>query len=325
MNILPINIVECYQKIKNQLTLTPILTHHALHNLIQGKVFLKAENLQIGGSFKFRGAFNKISQALALSPDISGFIAGSSGNHAVAVATIARMMGKSALIVMPEDTPMTKITKVKKQKAEIVFYNRYQENREIVVERLAKDSGRHIVPPFNDPDIIVGQGTIIPESFNQLSAMGNTGIQSILRPCGGGGLVSGCAIAASHIFPQSKVYAVEPEHYNDLEKTLETGKQHTNDMQEKTICDSIMTPTVGNVTLPIIQKYNVKAISVSDEDVLKAVHFAAEELNIIVEPGGVVGLAALMRHTNLFFGQHVLVVLSGGNIDPKILMKSFNL
>jgi len=325
MTVTALDIIECYQKIKSQLAVTPLLFHPILHNLIQGKVYLKAENLQIGGSFKFRGATHKISKIMQAFPETKKLVAGSSGNHAIAVATIGRIIGKEVILVMPEDTPLEKINKVKKQKAEIVFYNRYKEDREAIVKELSGKIGGAIIPPFNDPDVIAGQGTIIPEVFNQLSAIGGINPQAILIPCGGGGLVAGCAAAAAHIFPQSQIYAVEPEHYNDLERTLLSGGKQKNAMATPSICDAILTPTVGDIPLALIQKLGVKSLTVSDEDVLKAVKFACIDMNVVVEPGGIVGLAALMKHANLFFGQQVLIILSGGNIDSQILIKALNM
>ncbi len=325
MTVTALDIIECYQKIKSQLSVTPLLFHPILHNLIQGKVYLKAENLQIGGSFKFRGATHKISKIMQTSPETQKLVAGSSGNHAIAVATIGRIIGKEVILVMPEDAPLEKINKVKKQKAEIVFYNRYKEDREAIVKELSEKIGGAIIPPFNDPDVIAGQGTIIPEVFNQLSAVGGVNPQAILIPCGGGGLVAGCAVAAAHIFPQSQIYAVEPENYNDLERTLHSGEKQKNSMATPSICDAISTPTVGDIPLALIRKLAVKSLTVSDEDVLKTVKFACIDMNVVVEPGGIVGLAALMKHANLFFGQQVLIILSGGNIDSQILIKALNM
>ncbi|MBL0337680.1 MAG: threonine/serine dehydratase [Rhodospirillaceae bacterium] len=326
MTVTALDIIECYQKIKSQLWVTPLLFHPTLHNLIQGKVYLKAENLQIGGSFKFRGATHKILKTMQAFPETKKLVAGSSGNHAIAVATIGRITGKEVILIMPEDAPLEKINKVKKQKAEIVFYNRYQEDREAIVKEISGKVGGAIIPPFNDPDVIAGQGTIIPEVFNQLSAIGGgVNPQAILIPCGGGGLVAGCAAAAAHIFPQSQIYAVEPENYNDLERTLNSGEKQKNAMTTPSICDAILTPTVGDIPLTLIRKLSVKSLTVSDEDVLKAVKFACIDMNVVVEPGGVVGLAALMKHANLFFGQQVLIILSGGNIDSQILIKALNM
>lgn len=325
MTVTALDIIECYQKIKSQLWVTPLLFHSALHNLIQGKVYLKAENLQIGGSFKFRGATHKILKIMKAFPETRKFVAGSSGNHAIAVSTIGRIMGKDVILVMPEDTPLEKINKVKKQKAEIIFYNRYKEDRETIVKELSEKVGGMIVPPFDDPDVIAGQGTIIPEVFEQFEALGGVNPQAILIPCGGGGLVAGCAAAAAHIFPQSQIYAVEPENYNDLERTLSSGIPQRNSMQIPSICDAILTPIIGNIPLSLIHKLAVKTLTVSDEDVLKSIKFACIEMNVVVEPGGIVGLAALMKHANLFFGQQVLIILSGGNIDSQILIKALNI
>ena len=273
------------------------------------RVWLKCECLQTGGAFKLRGASNRL---LQLSPEERerGVVAFSSGNHARGVAIAARRLNMRAIIVMPADAPQVKVEGTRGEGAEIVFYDRRTESREEIAARIAGDSGATVVPSFDDPAIVAGQGTAGLEIVEQLGRDPGR----IVIPCGGGGLASGIALAV----PEAEIVIVEPAGWDDMGRSLELGEiVPVAPDAPNTFCDALQTPRVSPITFGILQDRSAKALSVSDEEAAEAVRFAWEKHRLVVEPGGAVALAALLSAKLAPVGDTV-VVLSGGNIDPAL-------
>jgi threonine dehydratase len=273
------------------------------------KTWLKCECLQTGGAFKLRGASNRL---LQLSPEerARGVVAFSSGNHARGVAIAARRLGIRAVIVMPSDAPQVKIEGTRGEGAEIVFYDRRTESREEIAMRIAGETGATVVPSFDDPAIVAGQGTLGLEMVEQL---GRSPARVVI-PCGGGGLASGIALAV----PEAEIVIVEPEGWDDMARSLEGGEiVPVGAGAPDTFCDAIMTPRVSPMTFGILMERNARALSVSDAEVEEAIRFAWAKHGIVVEPGAAVGLAALLAGKLEPF-ENTVVVLSGGNIDPAL-------
>ncbi|MEA3068393.1 MAG: threonine dehydratase [Sphingomonadales bacterium] len=273
------------------------------------RVWFKCEGLQTGGSFKLRGATNRL---LQLSPEerTRGVVAFSSGNHARGVAIAARRLGIRAIIVMPADAPQVKIDGTSGEGAEIVFYDRRKESREEIAARIAEESGATVVPSFADPAIVAGQGTAGLEIAEQLGRSP----ARIVIPCGGGGLASGIALAV----PDAEIVIVEPEGWDDMGRSLELGEiVPVRADAPNTFCDALQTPRVSPITFGILKDRNAVALSVSDEEVADAMRFAWEQHGLVVEPGGAAGLAALLSG-KLALLEDTVVLLSGGNVDPAL-------
>jgi threonine dehydratase len=282
--------------------------------LIEGEIsgvrtWLKCESLQTGGAFKLRGATNRL---LQLSPEerARGVVAFSSGNHARGVAIAARRLGIRAVIVMPADAPEVKVEGTRCEGAEIIFYDRRTESREEIAARIAGESGATVVPSFDDPAIVAGQGTAGLEIVEQLGRPP----ARIIIPCGGGGLASGIALAV----PEAEIVIVEPEGWDDMARSLDQGEIVPVEADApNTFCDAIMTPRVSPITYEILRNRNAKAAAVSDEEVAEAIRFAWAKHQLIVEPGASVGLAALLAG-RIEPREDTVVVVSGGNIDPAL-------
>jgi threonine dehydratase len=282
--------------------------------LIEGEVagariWLKCECLQTGGAFKLRGATNRL---LQLSPEERerGVVAFSSGNHARGVAIAARRLGMKAIIVMPSDAPQVKVDGTRGEGAEIIFYDRRNERREAIADRISEESGATAVPSFDDPAIVAGQGTVGLEIVEQLGQSP----KRIIVPCGGGGLSSGIALAV----PEAEIVIVEPEGWDDMARSLEIGEiVPVAADAPNTFCDALQTPRVSPITFGILRDHQAAALSVSDAEVSEAVRFAWERHQLVVEPGGAVALAALLSGKIAPF-EETVVVLSGGNIDPTL-------
>jgi len=272
-------------------------------------VWLKCECLQTGGAFKLRGATNRL---LQLSPEerARGVVAFSSGNHARGVAIAARRLGMRAIIVMPSDAPQVKVDGTRGEGAEIIFYDRRSESREEIAARIAQETGATVVPSFDDPAIVAGQGTAGLEIVEQLGRPP----ERIVVPCGGGGLASGIALAV----PEAEMVVVEPEGWDDMARSLELGEIVPVDPgAPDTFCDAILTPRVSPITFGILKARNARALAVSDAKVEDAIRFAWEKHGLVVEPGAAVGLAALLA-VKIPPLEDMVVVLSGGNIDPEL-------
>jgi len=293
----------------DQVIKTPLLESPEVNNLLSGRLLIKAETTQRTGAFKFRGAYNRIRQ-MDEAQKKRGVIAYSSGNHAQAVALAAQICGTSALIVMPDDAPLSKMARTRELGGEIITYNRATEVREEVAERIQAEGNYVMVPPNEDRRVMAGAGTVALEIFDQVDAL-----DAVLVPCGGGGLTAATAIVMQALAPKTKVYAVEPELFDDTRRSLEAGKRLSNPKGQQTICDSIMTDTPGALTFPINQKLLAGVLTVSDDDVRCAMAFAFEHYKMVVEPGGAVGLAAVLSQKIDISNKTIAVITTGGNVD----------
>ena len=277
---------------------TPLLNAPSLDAAMGRRIFVKAECLQKTGSFKFRGAFNAVSQGTG------GVVAYSSGNHAQGVALAARMAGRDAVIVMPSDAPAVKVANTRGYGAEVVLYDRAGESREAIGTALQAERGLDLVKPYDDPRVIAGQGTCGLEIAEDLP----DGVDEVLVCCGGGGLTSGIALALEG---RAIVRPVEPERFDDVARSLASGRRETNPTLTGSLCDAIVTPSPGELTFPILRRLCGPGLVVTDEEALRAMALAWTHLRIVVEPGGAVALAAALFHHS----GDVAVVASGGNVD----------
>ena len=299
---------------------TPLLRYPELDRLLGTRAFIKPECLQVTGSFKFRGAYNKIRSALD-SGKVPGVVAFSSGNHAQGVAAAAGMLGVPAIIVMPEDAPRIKIENTKALGAAVQLYDRYKEDREAIARSIARDKGYLVVPPYDDPAIIAGQGTIGLEIAEDFARMG-LAPDVVLAPCSGGGLISGIATAVKARHPEARVYACEPARFDDTTRSLAAGKRLENSGSEKSICDALLSKSPGEITFPINQRLLSGGLTATDEEALAAVAFAARRLKLVVEPGGAIALAAALQGRAPKAAKCMVIVCSGGNIDDEMLRKA---
>ena len=295
---------------------TPLISSPVLDAAVGARVFLKAETLQRTGSFKFRGAYNKLS-TIPQERRSGGVVAYSSGNHAQGVAAAAKILGMPAVIVMPSDAPRPKRERTAALGAEVVLYDRDREDRTAIARDIADRRGAVLVPPFDDPMVIAGQGTAGREIVEDLTALG-------LKPdvvvvgASGGGLIAGIALAIKARVPGAKFYSAEPEGFDDTARSFKSGRREVNARMSGTICDALMTNTPGAITFEINRKLVGEGISASDAEVGRAVAFAFRELKLVVEPGGAIGLAALLAGKLDVKGKVVVGVLSGGNVDAEL-------
>jgi threonine dehydratase len=287
---------------------TPVATSRALDERVGARVFLKCENLQRAGAFKFRGAYNLISRIPA---DIRGrgVVAYSSGNHAQAVALVARLLGIPAVIVMPSFAARPKLEATRGYGAEVIFYDRLGESREGLAVRLAAERGMTLVPPFDHHEIVAGQGTAACELFEEVAPL-----DRLLVPLGGGGLLSGSALAARVLCPGCRVIGVEPAAGDDGARSFRSGRIERVEHPD-TIADGARTPSLGNLTFALIRRYVTDVVTVPDDELIRALRFVMERMKLVVEPTAVLGLAALLSGAVQAGGERVGVVLSGGNLD----------
>lgn len=291
---------------------TPLVESPELNRRYGGRILFKPETLQRTGSFKLRGAYNKL-WSLGEAERGRGVVAFSSGNHAQGVAASAAMFGVKAVIAMPADAPSLKIGNVRRMGAEVVPYDRFREDRMAVV-RPYMEEGMVLVPPFDDPAIIAGQGTVGLELMRQAKALG-ADVDAVVVPCGGGGLSSGIALAVKDASPGTAVWAVEPEHFDDTRRSLAKGERVSNEPGHSSICDALLTAEPGLITFEINRRNLAGAVTVSEAAVAQAMRDAMAHLKLVVEPGGCVALAALASGEIDLEGRTVVVVLSGGNVD----------
>ncbi len=295
---------------------TPLVTSPVLDAAIGARVFLKAETLQRTGSFKFRGAYNKIS-SIPKERRGSGVVAYSSGNHAQGVAAAARLLAMPAVIVMPSDAPKAKRERTAALGAEIVLYDRDREDRAAIARDIAEQRGAVLVPPFDDPKIIAGQGTAGREIVEDLAKLG-LAPEVVVIGASGGGLAAGISLAIKARVPAARIYTAEPEGFDDTARSFRSGKRETNARMSGTICDALMTQTPGAITWEINRKLIGEGVTATDEEVGRAVAFAFHELKLVVEPGGAIGLAALLAGKLDVKGKIAVAVLSGGNVDAEL-------
>jgi threonine dehydratase len=298
---------------------TPLLPCPALDAVTGGRVYLKAETLQRTGSFKFRGAYNKLS-SLPLSQRAAGVVAYSSGNHAQGVAAAARLLGMPAVIVMPHDAPRAKRERTAALGAEIVLYDRVRDDREAIANTIAAERGAVLVPPYDDPLIIAGQGTVGREIVEDLAALGLHPDVVIIN-ASGGGLAAGISLAVKARAPDAQHYTAEPAGFDDHARSFRSGKREENAAASGTICDALMALRPGRITFEINRTLVGQGVAVSDDEVAAAVAFAFRELKLVVEPGGAVALAALLSGQLDVNGKVVAAVLSGGNIDSDLFAR----
>ncbi|WP_368744712.1 threonine/serine dehydratase [Desertibaculum subflavum] len=298
---------------------TPLLEVPALSRRVGGRLLIKAEALQRTGSFKFRGAFNRISLIPAADRP-KGVVAFSSGNHAQGVACAAAMLGAPATIVMPSDAPAIKIENTKGYGAKVITYDRLKENREAIGAKLAAETGATLVKPFDDPGLIAGQGTVGLEIAEQCLALGLTPDQVIV-PASGGGLLAGVATAVQSIYPNARAIVAEPAGYEDHARSLEAGRRVAINPGASTLCDALMSPEPGEITWAINSRAITGAVAAADPEVAEAMRQAFLHLKLVVEPGGAVGLAAALLGKLPTEGKVTVVVCSGGNVDPELFAR----
>ncbi|MEL7481659.1 MAG: threonine/serine dehydratase [Pseudomonadota bacterium] len=296
---------------------TPLLRHDVLDAASRASILLKSECLQTTGSFKIRGATNRLSQ-LSSADRTVGVVAYSSGNHAQGVARAAKHFGMPALIVMPSDAPSIKVDGVVADGAEVRFYDRLTESREEIAAEIAKKRGALIVPSYDDPDIIAGQGTAGLELACETVGTGRA-LDHFICCAGGGGLMAGCALAFERVSPETQLWTAEPVGFDDHKRSIETGKIQRIEPGARTICDAIMTPQPGDLTFAINKSRVSGGFAVSDDEARAAIRFAFRHLKLVLEPGGAVALAAALFHLPADMkGQTVGVMLSGGNVDAAV-------
>lgn len=291
---------------------TPLLSAPGLDALAGRRLLVKAECLQVTGSFKARGGWSAVS---ALPAGTAGVLACSSGNHAQGVAWAAAAHGLPAVIVMPADAPAAKIGGTRALGAEVVLYDRAGEDRDALAAGLAAGRGLALIPPFDHPDVIAGQGTIGLELAPQAAAAG-VRTAEVLVPCGGGGLASGLALALAAEAPGLRVRTVEPAGFDDAARSLAAGRRLSNPAAAGSVCDAILTPTPGALTFPILSRLAGPGLAVTDAEALAAMAVAFRHLRIVLEPGGAVALAAALWRREAVAGDCVIVIASGGNVDP---------
>lgn len=286
---------------------TPVLTSRTLDAMLGAQVFMKAENLQRMGAFKFRGGYNAVN-VLSDAERARGVVAFSSGNHAQAVALAAQLHGCHATIVMPHDAPALKLAATRGYGAEVVVYDRYREDRAAIAARLVQERGAALIPPFDHLPVMAGQGTAALELIEDAGAL-----DALIVCAGGGGFLSGCAVAAKHLLPSIRIYGAEPTRGNDMQQSLRAGRIVSIDVP-RTICDGQQTQAVGRHPFEVIRALVSDVLTASDPAVVEAMRFAFERMKVVLEPSGACALAALIANRAQFEGRRVGVTLSGGNI-----------
>lgn len=302
------DVVAAAQRIEGYANRTPVLTSRTVNDAFSAEVFFKCENYQRMGAFKFRGAMNALSQ---FTPEqrAAGVVTFSSGNHAQAIALAAKLLNIPATIVMPHDAPAAKVAATKGYGGNVVVYNRYTEDREQIGRELATKHGLTLIPPYDHPHVIAGQGTAAKELIEEVGPL------DVLYVClGGGGLLSGSALAARHLSPECRIYGVEPEAGNDGQQSFRSGNIVHIDTP-KTIADGAQTQHLGQYTFPLIQKHVDDILTVSDQELIDSMIFFAERMKMVVEPTGCLGFAAARANKERLHGKRVGIIISGGNVD----------
>ncbi len=301
-------LVKAAQKrLQGHTHVTPIMTSQTLNQLVGAEIFLKCENFQRMGAFKFRGAYNAMSR-LTDDQKKHGVITHSSGNHAQAVALVGRLLGIKTVVVMPDDAPVIKRAATEAYGASVIGYDPRNTTREKISQDLADHHGYTLVPPYDHIDIVAGQGTAAMELFDKLNSL-----DMLIAPCGGGGLLSGCAVAARAMSPNCRVIGIEPQAADDAAKSFHSGKLHTV-TNPPTIADGTRTPSLGKITFPLVLEYVDDMQTVSEGAIMEAVKFLFYRMKLVVEPSGALGVAALLSRQIQPRGR-VGIILSGGNID----------
>ena len=310
------------RQIAGAAVVTPLLESPALNAKIGFRLLAKAECLQRTGSFKFRGAYNRLSR-LTPAERRRGVVTYSSGNHAQGVAAAAQLVGTPAVIVMPADAPAIKIANTTGYGAEVVTYDRFGESREAIGRRIRDQRGAILVPPYDDPYVIAGQGTVGLELALQAQAAGAT-LDAVLACASGGGLIAGIGLAVRHESPATEIFVCEPAGLDDHARSLAAGTRVANDPGARSICDALLAPTPGEITWPINRRQLAGGLVVSEDEVLRAMAVAFAELKIVLEPGGAVALAAALAGKLPTAGRTVAVVCSGGNVDAATFRRALD-
>lgn len=317
------DVLSARKRIRRQVETTPILTSAVIDEIAGARLLIKAECLQQTGSFKLRGATNRLLQIPQKHRD-NGVVAFSSGNHAQGVARAARLLNMPALIVMPSDAPAVKTEGVEADGAEVRLYDRNSENREQIAAEIARERGAVLVPSFDDPMIIAGQGTLGLEFAEQVKDRGDT-LDHLICCTGGGGLISGIALGLSKVSPETKIWSAEPEGHDDWKRSLEAGAIQRNEPGTRSKCDAILTPQPGDLTWAVGSKLLCGGCAISDQHAFEAMRIAFRQLRLVVEPGGAAALAAaLFRLPEEAKGKTVGIVLTGGNVDPRFFAEVLN-
>ena len=312
------DVVKAHERLAGHAIKTPLLRSEKIDKLVGKSVWFKAECLQKKNAFKYRGAFNRLS-SLSVAEREAGVVAYSSGNHAQGVSCAAKELGIDAIIVMPTDAPQVKLDGVLADGARIVSYDRLTESREDIAAQISKRDGRVIVPSYDDPLIISGQGTIGIEL-----AEAEPDFDAMITCLGGGGMCAGISLALNTLSPKTRIFGSEPEHYNDHQLSLRVGTRQKITSSPPTLCDAIMTPIPGEITWEINKNSLEDVYAVSDQACLYAIKLAYEMLGVTVEPGGAAAMAALLAGNLPEDINSVAVILSGGNVDPEILERALN-
>jgi threonine dehydratase len=303
------NVEGAAERLAGRAHRTPVLTSHTLDERAGAGVFFKCESFQRTGSFKFRGAYNALS-LLPREQRERGVVAYSSGNHAQAVALAGRLLGVHATILMPDDAPEVKLAATRGYGAEVVTYDRSKEDREEVGGAMARERSLALVPPYDHPDVVAGQGTAAKELIEEVG-----GLDLLLVPCGGGGLLSGSALSARALSPGCRIVGVEPENADDATRSFRTGRLHRIENPD-TIADGVRTPSLGRVTFPLVLRHVDEMATISEDAILRAMRFIWERMKIVVEPTGALAAAALLEGVvKAEPGSRVGVIVSGGNVD----------
>jgi threonine dehydratase len=320
-NIIPTieDVVAASERLRGWLIDTPVLESPFLNDRLGTRVLVKAECLQYAGSFKVRGAMNRLLR-LAHAERRNGVVAYSSGNHAQAVALAARWLGVPATVVMPEDAPETKKNGARRFGAEVVLYNRYREDREKIAAALAEARGAVLVPPFEHPDVVAGQGTVGLELAAAALAR-KVKLAAVYIPCSGGGLLAGCALALRGAYPECVLHAVEPEGYDDMGLSLAARARRFVTAARPTVCDALQATTPGAIPFAVCKELVAEAHTVNDAEVMRAVAFAASHLKLVVEPSGAAALAVVLRRAGQTTDS-IGLILTGGNVDRSVWMQA---
>lgn len=317
------NILDAKVRIAPFINQTPFLASHVLNEKTGANIWVKAECLQPRGAFKIRGATNAILKRKNEAIE-KGVIAFSSGNHAQGVALACKRIGAKATIIVPDDAPMVKLNAARADGADIIFYDRQKDSREEIGANLQKQTGAILVPPYDHEDVIAGQGTIGIEVAD-FGKENEIAFDFVITPASGGGLASGVALALEGLSPNTKVIIAEPENHARFEKSLSSGARIANEKgAAPSILDALMSPTCGEITFPILLRNSAKAYGVSDENCLRAIKFAFENLKIIIEPGGAAALALALYGGLDLAGKNICIIASGGNIDSDMFMRALN-
>ncbi|MGH6968035.1 MAG: threonine ammonia-lyase [Stellaceae bacterium] len=307
-------------RLAGQAVITPLLSSPALDARIGARILVKAENLQCTGSFKFRGALNTL---LSLDAEARrrGVVAFSSGNHAQGVAAAAQRLGMPATIVMPADAPAIKTANTRAYGATVVPYDRQRDSREAIAERIARERGATLVPPFDDARVIAGQGTVGLEIARQAADLGCM-LDAVVAPCSGGGLVGGIALGLAAMSPAIRVYAAEPENFDDMRRSLAAGRRVANESATGSICDCLLAPMPGALPFAIAHRHLAGSVAVGDDDIRRAMAVAFADLKLVLEPGGAAALAAVLSGKLDCASKCVAVVASGGNVDREMFVSA---